>query len=595
MEVLSDNDIRRMIEEATKESLRQSFTEAGRKFLEAAEISEQKGDFPGAEKLFAKAAETYLKAAETYRTSKSFKNAALNMCAAGDVYSDMADAQKAVATYEGGAQDLLSAAGEHLMWGESAEILKATALAMAACMIYIMIGKEADAFQKARTYSAQNASKISLPVAIRLSQIPQMLESAIQNEDISVFSSAETVVVSELKSSLVNSGAQDFVKYVDKGLDMVREILRGKLKVPKVVTHLEIPFDMTFTDKVQVKALVNNVGDGDALRPAIEWHIDDGLTLVSGEPKKSISVLPAGGSVEFGITLRSSQELMGVKEYSLMMRGSYSDKLHTEYSFQAGPGTLVLKDYKETEKLLHDLDVTDGRVGLLGASIEESEFERAPLKKILAGLDLSLKSARTNIQEHKLDAASTRILMVNDIVDTLDGLLGDEALLRSIVADRTREKKEFAKSVLASARQALQAILAGQEKKIKGDETIAVSEWERESKSKRELGQAISVTRDYLSELARDIDAVYSQMPSAAATDNPTEAANRTKLRTSLDTAKAKTLKARAQLESLLTHEALKTGDKRAAQSRVELAQVIARSIVNELAALLDSKLTELK
>jgi tetratricopeptide (TPR) repeat protein len=595
MEVMSDNDIRRMIEEATKESLRQSFTEAGRKFLEAAEISEQKGDFPGAEKLYAKAAETYLKAAETYRASKSFKNAALNMCAAGDVYSDMADAQKAVVAYEGGAQDLISAAREHLMWGESAEILKATALAMTACMIYIMIGKEADAFQKARMYSAENASKISLPVAIRLSQIPQMLESAIRNEDISVFSSAETVVVSELKSSLVNSGAQDFVKYVDKGLDMVREILRGKLKVPKVVTHLEIPVDMTFTDNVQIKALVNNVGDGDALRPAIEWLIDDGLTLVSGEAKKSISVLPAGESVEFGITLRSSEELMGVKEYSLMMRGSYSDKLHTEYSFQAGPGTLVLKDYKETEKLLHDLDVTDGRVGLLGASIDESQFERAPLKKILKGLDLSLKSARTDIQEHKLDVAGTRILMVNEIVDTLDDLLGDEALLQSIVTARTNEKKAFAKSVLTPMRQALQTILTGQEKKIKGDEAIAASQWEKESKSKRELGLAISTTRDYLSDLARDIDAVYTQMPSAAATDSPTEAANRTKLRTAVDTAKAKTLKARAQLESLLTHEALKIGDKRAAQARVELAQVVARSIINDLAALLDSKLTELK
>ncbi len=94
---MSNDDIKRIIEEATKETLRESFTEAGQKYIKAAGALEQRGDFAGAEKLYQQAAATFSKAAEKYRTSKSFKNAALNMTSAGDVLSDMGQSAQAIA------------------------------------------------------------------------------------------------------------------------------------------------------------------------------------------------------------------------------------------------------------------------------------------------------------------------------------------------------------------------------------------------------------------------------------------------------------------------------------------------------------------
>ena len=591
---MSNDDVRRIIEDATKESLRQSFTEAGRKYVRAAEVSEQNGDYAGAEKLYIQAAETYGKAAERYRSSKSFKNAALNMCAAADVYSEMADSEKAVRAYETAASDLLKAADEHLMWGDNAGARRGTALAITACMIYLMIGREADAFQKAGFFAAQNASKITSPDVIRLSQVPQQLEAAIKSIDIEGFSGAETVAVAELKPALVDAGAQEFGKYVDKGLDMTREILRGKLKIPKVITQLEIPVDMTFTERFPVKVVFLNRGDGAALKLSAEWYVDEGLTIVSGDKKKHIPSLGAGQSASIEIVLRSSEELMGVKEFSLMVRGSYNDKLGTEYSLQAGPGNLILKDYKETEKLLHDLDVTDGRVGLLEASIDEGPLEKEPLKRIMAGLSTALGKARTDIKERKLESAKAKIGLANEMVDTIDGLLGDDGLLNAVQAAREVEMRGFVKSKLQPMRQILQSVLTGQEKKLKSEEGLATAEWEKESKAKRDLAAAISSARDQLSELSRDIESVYNQMPTAGASASPTEAALRTKLRSSLDVTKAKALKARAQLETLLSHEALKAPDRRASLARVELAQVLARSIVSELASYLEGRLKEL-
>ena len=148
---MTDEDVKILIEEATKESLRSSFTEAGRKYLEAAGKSIEKGDVQGAENLYFQAADAFKKAAEKYRSSKSFKLAALNMCEAGDVFSEIGISEKALMAYEQAAEDLYGASGEHLLWGEDAETHKAAALAIVACMMYIMIGKETEAFSKART------------------------------------------------------------------------------------------------------------------------------------------------------------------------------------------------------------------------------------------------------------------------------------------------------------------------------------------------------------------------------------------------------------------------------------------------------------
>jgi hypothetical protein len=184
--------------------------------------------------------------------------------------------------------------------------------------------------------------------------------------------------------------------------------------------------------------------------------------------------------------------------------------------------------------------------------------------------------------------------LANDIVDTIDAMLGDEGLLKTVLASRQEEMRDYAKSKLQPIRQTLPSVLAGQEKKLKSEEAIATADWEKESKSKRDFAAAVTLARDQLSDISRDIEAVYSQMPTAGASVSPTEATARTKIRSSLDTTKAKVLKARAQVESLLSHEALKTADRRAALARVEMAQVVARSIISELAALVDAKLSEL-
>ncbi|NWF95509.1 MAG: hypothetical protein HXY34_05165 [Candidatus Thorarchaeota archaeon] len=592
---MSGEDVRRIIEEATKESLNQSFTEAGRKFVEAAMASEQRGDMDGAGRLYGQAADAFLKAAEKYRASKSYKNAALNMCAAGDLYSELAEAESAMKAYQRAAEDLFSASDEHLMWGEEAETKKGTALAVVASMVYMMIGMESEGFKRAKAFTLKNSSKLRYPATVRISEIPQMLEGAIRSVDISAFSSAETAAVTELKSALINAGAQDFVKYVDKGLDMVREILRGQLKTPKVTTRLELPIDATFKEPFPVTVHIINEGDGDALNLSVEWFLDDELVFVTGEKKRSFSKLPAG--TEFSLEMKAraaNPDLMGTADYQVMLRGSYLDMLKTEYTLQAGPGSVIVRDFKMTEKLMHDIDVSDGRVGLLGQSVRSSKLEKAPLLRLLTGLESSLLKAREEIRAKDLDSARARIGVVNEVIDTIDSLLGDDALVREAIAQRDAEKKAYARALLTPVRETLSRAISSREDALRSEIASSLTRWDADATNKMHLAQGAKSVSTGLQEVTRELESLYAQLPAASGTESPEEAARRTKIRTWVESLKSKVAAMQVQAASMSSNQALVPVPRPSIPERIELALRVLREVSDEVGRTLEAKSAEL-
>ena len=564
---MSDERARKWVEETNKDTIRQS---AGSQHIQAAQLAERAGDYATMERELAAAGQAFLQSAAEYRASKSFKKAALNMCDAGDVFSELSDATTAINAYQQGADDLLAASGEHLMWGEDAETGKGTALAMTACMIYIMIGKEADSFYKARGFAAENSSKIRLPATIRLSQIPQMLESAIQALNLDAFAEAENAAVTELKSALASSGSPEFSKYVDRGLDMVREILRGKLKVPKISSHLTIPIDLTFTEDFSVKISIKNSGEGDATNMKLEWHFEECLNVVSGERNKTIHTLPAGETLDVSIILRSAEALGGTREFSVVVRGTYEDKLKTEYSLQAGPAVLTLKDYKESEKLLHDCSVTEGRYGFLKASIEESEFEAEPLLRIADGLVASLKQARTDVDEGNLDSAKARLQIVNDMVDQIDALLGDDALIEKVTAAKLAEKKAYAMSKIIPAFDEAIASTTKQETKLETELPLALSEWDASAEKKKRIRSAAVIIKDIAGQLKGKLVTPELQALDANISDIQLEA------------------------NKIVNDSHLIVGSRPESPDKIEMALVVARSIRNEITQMMEKKKQEL-
>lgn len=555
---MSEERAKRWMEESQRDAIRQS---AGSQHLKRAAEAERAGNVTAADQEYALAAEAFIKSASEYRGGKSFKKAAANLCAAGDVFSELGEASRAVDSYQGAADDLLSASAEHLMWGEDAETSKGTALAMTACLMYIMIGKEADGFYKARGFVAEHASKIRLPATVRLSQVPQMLESAIQSVNLEAFASAENAAVTELKAALASANSQEFSKYVDKGLDMVRELLRGKLKVPKLSPQLVLPNDLTFTEEFPVRVILRNAGDGEAKNLSVDWHIADGLNLVSGARTKTVDTLPPGESLDISIVLKSAQPDVGEKEFTILLRGTYSDKLKTEYSFQAGPGTLVLRDYKVSQQLTRDADLTDARVGLLKESIEVSDLEAEPLVRIVDSLLASMKQSRVDIEESELDMAKARIRLVNDMVDTIDSLVGDTDLMKRLSEKRDSAMKEYALKKITPAFDEVITFVASQEKKLDSEVQSALSDWDTDAAKKSSLKAVLSRINDIAGNLA---------------------------------SSGADTSMLEDEVNKALNDPLLAVGERPASPEKVEIALVMARSIRNEITRILESRKNDL-
>jgi tetratricopeptide (TPR) repeat protein len=591
---MTDEDIRVLIEEATQDSLRSSFTDAGRKYLEAASKSIEKGDAKGAENLYFQAADSFKKAAEKYRSSKSYKLAAYNMCEAGDVLAELGLSEKALMAYEQAAEDLFGASGEHLLWGEDAETHKAAALAVVACMIYMMIGKNTEAFSKARAFAAEHASKIRMPATISISQIPQMLETAIASVDINSFSTAETAAVTELKSALTNAKASEFIKYIDKGLDMARETLRGKLKVPKVSTQLELPIDMTFTEQFPLRVIISNNGDGDALRLSAEWFLAEGLDLISGERQTSLPSLAAGESTTLEIYAKSAESLEGVKEYNIMVRGSYADMLNTDYSLQAGPGTLVLKDFKESEKLLKEVETVSEKYQSLSSLISESNLDKEPLDRIIARIGEEIDPAKSELSESKLESAKGRLKVIESFIDTIDALLKDQELIDSVMKKHEMEKRSFAITEIEPLRENISERFIGSQKKLDEETKAALSDWDTRSEMKKKVVNQISDVKKRVSEIKNELENLYSKMPTAAETENPEEAKLRTKLRTSVDSVKSNVTDLQTALTELSSAQMLEDENRPKIPDNVALASDFIQKLMNEVMILIDSKKSEL-
>jgi hypothetical protein len=286
---------------------------------------------------------------------------------------------------------------------------------------------------------------------------------------------------------------------------------------------------------------------------------------------------------------------MGEKEYEVMVRGNYSDMLKTEYSLQAGPGMLLLRDYKMTEKLLHDADVSDTRIGLLNSTIDSTSFEKEVLLRVTSILTFSLKTVRDELAQKKMETARARIGVINELIDSLDSVLGDEALAESVAQRREAEKRSFARALIDPIHSSFRTVVAQHQKTLDEQTRSAFAEWDRTAEKKKELSSTIREANVELSDLVRELESLHNQMPAASATDAAEEAARRTKLRTWVDGIKTKTDALRSRVGGLTANPILVLGSRPAVPEKVELASRLLKSVNEDLGRVVQSKKAELE
>ena len=155
------------------------------------------------------------------------------------------------------------------------------------------------------------------------------------------------------------------------------------------------------------------------------------------------------------------------------------------------------------------------------------------------------------------------------------------------------KKRSYAKVMLQSAKEEIDSTMKGKQAKIEAASLEAKVDWGNEAESKKALTTLISGSRDKTSNLIGDLEALKSELPSAADSVDPTEGALRTKHRTMVETAVSKLSGIRAELERMSSDRVLAVGVAPETPDKVALAKKLVDELTSDINAILESKKTE--
>ena len=168
-------------------------------------------------------------------------------------------------------------------------------------------------------------------------------------------------------------------------------------------------------------------------------------------------------------------------------------------------------------------------------------------------------------------------------------------MMEAIAKTRNYEKNVYAKSVLEPMCDSVISAIADQERKMESEASSTRTESTIEAEKKKRAVSRLTELKAKTSEIIRDLDMIYSQMPSAATTDMPDEAARRTRLRSALESTRTKTVDVESNLGNISKDEAFTAGPASDVPSKAELTLVVLRSLRNNITQMMDEKKAKLE
>jgi hypothetical protein len=183
----------------------------------------------------------------------------------------------------------------------------------------------------------------------------------------------------------------------------------------------------------------------------------------------------------------------------------------------------------------------------------------------------SLKQSRTDIGEGNLESAKARLQIVNDMVDQIDALLGDDTLIEKVTATKLAEKKAYAMSKIVPALNEAIASTTKQETKLETELPLALSEWDAAAEKKKRIHSSAFIIKDITGQLKGKLTTPELQVLDPSISDIQMEA------------------------NKIINDSYLVVGPRPVSPDKIEMALVVARSIRTELTQMLEKKKQELQ
>ncbi len=461
---MSEEELRRALEAATKSAGQQSYEAAALKYEEAAKQALAMGDTARANQLFEKAASTFIEAGDLLTNNKRYRGATSAYAHAARIYEQMKQPALAKRLYLKAAQSASKYADDLAMFEEYA---KAASIAVAAGFIYILGGDSDTGNDVVNRFKQKYGSKVVTPDAQRILSILELINNATKTLNVDLLSSAENITRTEFRSGLVQAKSEDLYPITERAFELIRENMRSKIKLPKVIAELEIPIDLTFKEAFTLNLNIKNMGDGEAKNVTVEFFVPDGLQVLSGNERQTILRINPNETQVASLKLKATTDMVGEKTYSFKAKVSYMDILGSAYSIQVGPVDIVLRDYKESEKLTKDVSQLEAKLSnLKQTSHDTAALDDMLMDRIINIFEQAAKSVLASISEKDMAKARSRYELTAELVDMLGNTINDEALKKQLAENLAAKINEEKRRILTEMKDKINQMFAELEREF---------------------------------------------------------------------------------------------------------------------------------
>ncbi len=214
-----------------------------------------------------------------------------------------------------------------------------------------------------------------------------------------------------------------FTQAIRDTLDLAREELTSRIKLPKLTCELVHTRDLVFGEAFECKILIENKGEGPAQNVNYSLHLDSDLEMIEGDSKATIGSIGVTEKNEFDVKLAcATGEGETQAEKSLTITLSYEDVLQNKRS-TAADYLMEFLTFRRSDEFKKQIDKANAYLEPAIENLSKISEEDAS-RNLAESLSLLTKKllddATQLIEEEEFGKVETLIQTANIVIQDLE-------------------------------------------------------------------------------------------------------------------------------------------------------------------------------
>ncbi|MHA1911639.1 MAG: hypothetical protein ACTSYA_08085 [Candidatus Kariarchaeaceae archaeon] len=409
------------------------------------------GNTEQANKLFTDAAQAFNHAASGFRQQKRFRAASEASYQAFQAYQAANFTEKAKEELFFLTEDLFSAAENYLTFNEPEKAMIPITIS---CYAYFLSGD----IHKAKEVYSKYLPKIQNIPGYGLNSLYSVgyFVEALTNVSSEAFFTAKEYVQGSLLPNLGVVQSDDFRRLIEEAVEMVSQLYRSNVKLPKISVESKISSDILFNESFEAIFEVVNAGDGPANQCEFKLILPPGIEVLEGQPNVNLGGVETEERKEVRYMLRNQDAESEETAVEITGEVITTDILNNRNVSYFGPIEVTFRRTRLSEKYKEELDVSKEQLLTYEIKVKEVNYVSPKLyEQLISSFKSLISFVNTKIEGGAFEHARAGLDNLMIIRKSMDKLLLEDETVNSFKEWMTREKEQFANDKVTFERELL--------------------------------------------------------------------------------------------------------------------------------------------